>query len=299
MQGDTLAPYLFVVALDYALRIAIQSPTTNGFTLSKSRSRRYPAETITDTDYADDIALLSNTIEQAQLLLREVENAAKLIGLQINEKKTEYMIFNQVQAELKSSSNWKLNCVNDFLYLGSWINSSKKDIDVRINKAWAALRKLTPIWNSTLSMKLKLRFFHSTVTTVLLYGSSTWTLTKVLEKRLDGCFTKMLRVVKNVSWTQHMTNEVLYGDIPKITTTIATQRVRFCGHCWRSKEELAHQLLLWEPTHGKRSRGRPRRTYVDQLMDDTGLRKEELPKAMEDRDYWKDKVMDIRLRSVR
>ena len=130
---------------------------------------------------------------------------------------------------------------------------------------------------------------------MLLYGSCTWTLTKELEKKLDGCYTKMIRVIKNVSWNQHMRNEVLYGEIPKITTTIATQRAKFSGHCWRSKDELAHQLLLWEPTHGKR----PRRTFIDQLVDDTELYKEDLTNAMNDREYWKSKVVDVRLRSIR
>ena len=99
---------------------------------------------------------------------------------------------------------------------------------------------MEPIWKSTLPMKLKLKFFHSAVTTVLLYGSCTWSLTKELEKKQDGCYTKILRVVKHVSWKQHMKNEVLYGEIPKITTAIAAQRVRFSGHCWRSEDELAH-----------------------------------------------------------
>ena len=131
------------------------------------------------------------------------------------------------------------------------------------------------------------------MTTVLLYDSCTWTLTKELEKKLDGCYAKMLRVVKNVSWKQHMRNEVLYGGIPKITTAIAAQRVRFSRHCWQSKEELAHQLLLWEPTHGKRACGRPRRTFIDQLADDTELQKGDLANAMSDKEYWKSKVVDV------
>ena len=99
LQGDTLAPYLFIMALDYAMRITIQTPTSYGLTLCKSRSRRYPAVVITDTDYANDIAPLLDSIEQAELLLTQVENAAKLIGLHINETKTEYMIFNQDSGE--------------------------------------------------------------------------------------------------------------------------------------------------------------------------------------------------------
>ena len=94
-------------------------------------------------------------------------------------------------------------------------------------------------------------------------------------------------------------NYCMVGKIPKIVTVIAAQRVRFSGHCWRSKNELAHQLLLWEPTHGKRARGRPRRTFTDQLVDDTELQKEDLANAMNDREYWKSKVVDVRLRSTR
>ena len=153
LQGDTLAPYLFMVALDYAMRIVIQTPTSYGFTLCKSRSRRHPTVVITDTDYAGDIALFSDSIEQAEPLLHQVESAAKVISLHINEMKSEYMIFNQDGEEIKSLNDHKLKCVDDFVYLGSWINSCKKDVDVTINKAWAA---------STLPMKLKLKFFHST-----------------------------------------------------------------------------------------------------------------------------------------
>ena len=65
-QGDTLAPYLFIISLDYVLRTLIDKIKENGFELTKKRSRRYPAKTITDTDYADDIVILSNTHNQAE-----------------------------------------------------------------------------------------------------------------------------------------------------------------------------------------------------------------------------------------
>ena len=73
LQGDTLAPYLFITCLDYILRMTIDIMKDNGFKLAKERSRRYPAQTITDVDYADDIALLVNTPAQAKTLLHSLE----------------------------------------------------------------------------------------------------------------------------------------------------------------------------------------------------------------------------------
>ena len=92
LQGDTLAPYLFIICLDYMLRPSIDKIKENGFELTKKRSRRYPAKTIT---YADDIAILANTPNQAETLLHSMEQATAGIGLHVKAHKTEYMCFNQ------------------------------------------------------------------------------------------------------------------------------------------------------------------------------------------------------------
>ena len=90
-QGDTLAPYLFIICLDYVLRTSNDKMKENGFKLTKERSRRYLTQTITDTDYANDIALLANVTAQAKTLLHSLEHAAAGIGLHVNAHKTEYM----------------------------------------------------------------------------------------------------------------------------------------------------------------------------------------------------------------
>ena len=95
LQGNTLAPYLFIICLDYVLRTSIDNIRENGFVLTKKRSRRYPAKTITDADYANDIALLANTPNQAETLLHSLERATAGIGLHVNAHKTEFMCFNQ------------------------------------------------------------------------------------------------------------------------------------------------------------------------------------------------------------
>ena len=73
LQGDTLAPYLFIICLDYMLRISIDKIRENGFELTKKKSRRYPAKTITNADYADDIEILANTPNQAETLQHSLE----------------------------------------------------------------------------------------------------------------------------------------------------------------------------------------------------------------------------------
>ena len=133
------------------------------------------------------------------------------------------MTFNQNPLNLTTIKKKFIKLTNDFLYLGSWIYSNEKDVDLRIGKAWVTLQKLNTIWNSNLPKNLKLAFFHTTVSSVLLYGSSTWTMTKKLETKLNGCYTKMLKVVNNVKWQQRISNNVLYYNLPKITNTIATQ----------------------------------------------------------------------------
>ena len=91
LQRDTLAPYLFIICLDYVLRTSIDKIRENDFELTKKRSRRYPAKTITDADYADDIAILVNTPNQAETLLHSLVRTAAGIGLHVNAHKTEYM----------------------------------------------------------------------------------------------------------------------------------------------------------------------------------------------------------------
>ena len=91
LQGDTFAPYLFIISLDYVLTTSVDKIKENGFKLTKERSRRYPAKTITDADYADDIAILANAPAQAETLVHSLERAAAGIGLHINAHKTEYM----------------------------------------------------------------------------------------------------------------------------------------------------------------------------------------------------------------
>ena len=96
---------------------------------------------------------------------------------------------------------------------------------------------------------MKRSFFQAAITSILLYGCTTWTLTKQLEKKLDGNYTRMLRAILNKSWRQHPTRHQLYGHLPPITKTIQVRRARHTGHCWRSRDELIRDTYSYGPSH--------------------------------------------------
>ena len=154
--------------------------------------------------------------------------------------------------------------------------------------------RLSVIWKSDLTSKMKHSFFQAAVMLIILYGCITWMLTKRLEKRLDGKYTRMLQAILNRSWRQHPTKQQLYCHLPPITKTIQIRRTRHAGHCWRSRDELISDVLLWTPKHGWAKAGSPARTYLQQLCEDTGSSPEDRLKAMNDREEWREKVRDIR-----
>ena len=154
LPGDTLTPYLFIICLDYVLRTSIDKIKENWFKLTKERSRRYPAKTITDADYADDITLLANAPTQGETLLYSLEWAAAGIGPHVNAHKTEYMCFNQTgNIYILNGSTLKL--IDKFTYLGSSVLSTKADINTWVAKAWTAIDRLSVIWKSDLIDKMK------------------------------------------------------------------------------------------------------------------------------------------------
>ena len=179
-----------------------------GFEFRDKKSSRHPAKFITHTDFADDIAILSSNLTNGQILLSAIEREASKVRLIINRKKTEFIVV----GDIKVPPNSLLVCdgpikqVDDFKYLGSWLMSSSKDFEVRKATAWKAAIRMVKIWKSNLSRQCKLNIFTSTVESVLLYGAETWSLTATLDKRLDGCYTKLLRYALGYRWDDKITH---------------------------------------------------------------------------------------------
>ena len=176
-------------------------------------------------DHADDIVLLTNAPTQAETLLHSLKRAAAGIGLHVNAHKTKYMCFNQTD-DISTLNVSSLKLVDKFTYLGSSVSSTETDINTRLTKAWTTTDSLSVIWKSDLTDKIKRSFFWAVVVSILLYGGTTWTLTKRMEKKLDGNYTRTLRAILNKSWRQHPTKQQVYGHLPPITKTKTNQTCR-------------------------------------------------------------------------
>ena len=202
------------------------------------------------------------------------------------------MCYNQTGdiSTLKSSF---LKLVDKLIYLGSSVSLIETDIDTRLTKAWTATNRLSVTWKSDQTDKMKRSFFWAAIVSILLYGCTTWTLTKRLEKKLDGNYRRMLRAILNRSWRQHPIKQMLYGHLRRITKTIQVRRSRHAGYTWRSRDELISDVLLWTSSHGRAKTGRPAWTKIQHLCEDTGCSPEDLSEAMNDWERWREGVRDI------
>ena len=256
-----------------------------GFNLTKERSKRYPTKTITDTEYADGIVLLANTPSQAKTKLPSQERAAAGINLYFNAHKTEYISFNQ-RGDISTLNGSTLKVVDKFTYLGSSVSSTETDINTVLAKVRTTIDRLSVIWKSDLTDKLKRIFFQAAVVSILAGWMHTWTLIECMKKKLDRNYTRMLRVILKKSWGQHPIKQQLYGYLPPVTKSIQVRRARHVRHYWWSNNEHKRDVFLWTPS--------PARTYIQQLCADTICSREDRPKAMDDRDVWQERVSVIR-----
>lgn len=271
LQGDVLAPFLFIIAVDY---IMVKSENDFGFRLSTTKSSRVFSN-IADLDYADDIALLESNTSRATAQVNELASNAREVGLEINIKKTEFMALN-VPADTAPVSvhAQPLDRVDNFKYLGSMMKSSLDDLNYRTGQAWTAFWKLRPLWQTPehhVSLHMKLHFFEASVLTIFLYGSETWLLSSQMESKIDSfgaaCLRFILHQRRAASYHDH--SEIYKrAGMPTLSKRVNERRLRWVGHLLRlEKGEPARELAIFEPPHalGKFKRGAEPHSYKRQI----------------------------------
>ena len=180
----------------------------NVFTLKKARSKRYPAETITDADYANDIALLANTPTQSEFIQHSFQQAAGSISLQVNSDKRELICFNH-KGDISTLYGGSLKLVDKFTHFSSSVPSTESDIKMHLMKAWIVIDRLSIIQNSDPFDKIKRNFFLTAVLSILLYGCTAWTLTKRIKKVRRGLYMNTRNYIEQVlEATSHKTAAV-------------------------------------------------------------------------------------------
>ena len=142
------------------------------------------------------------------------------------------MSFNQT-GDISTQNSSSLKLVDKFTYLGSSVSSTESDIDTRLVKALTAINRLSVIWKSDLTDKMKRSFFQAAVVSILLYGCTTWTLTKRLEKKLDGNYTRMMRAMLNKTPSHGWAKE---GRLPR------TSIQQLCVDTGCSPEDLPEEM---------------------------------------------------------
>ena len=159
--------------------------------------------------------------------------------------------------------------------------------------------------STDITREVKINLFLATIESILLYNATTWTMTKGLEKSLDGAYTKLLRYALNISWKDHVKNVDLYGKLSRVSVRLRERRMTFAGHCWRcdqSANQPIHELLFWSVPDGVQKPGNWT-TYVKVLLEDFGGEKVvkknqagavlQIQKALENRLEWKKIVKSV------
>ena len=251
-QGCVIAPMLFNFVVDWVLRNALVDH--RGIQVDRQL-------VLSDLDYADDIALLADDTIQASAALTSIARYAARVGLQINVQKTKAMLFHLDHAPI-SLDGQDVEIVDEFCYLGaniSSIDSSSRDIEIRIGKASGAFNALLePVWvNRRISAKTKLRLFNALVVPVLLYGAEAWSIKIADERLLEAFYTRCLRQILKIPWYAFVSNRdvLARAGCDPLANILRARRLRWAGHVARmAPGRLPRSCLRLKPLPGWRKK---------------------------------------------
>ena len=265
-QGCILSPFLFLIVIDYIMK---KSMTDASFGI------RWKQNLLTDLDFADDLALLGTSPAELQNMTDSLQRNAEKVGLRISYEKTKTMGVGATLQPPVSIDQKDVETVANFQYLGSYLSNNgdtEYDVKTRIGKASAVFKRLYPIWRSrSITLRVKLKLYMSIVVPTAIYASETWKTNAKINNRLDVFHRRCLRGILGITWRDRITNEEVMHrtEAVPLHDIVTTRRRKLAGHVLRLESERhAHTAMTWSPHGGKRSRGRPKRTWRSTFKDD-------------------------------
>ena len=232
LQGDSLAPFLFITLLDYVLCETLLD-NIDGLTIIPRRSSRYPAVRIGALVYADDIAITCDTIDPAEKAYRRHEMNASKVGLKINlKKKILHAGHNSQPSPATTINGYTLEISNDFLYLGVSTKTPLNVVQEKIGRAWFAIGKLKPIFLSKISDAKKLRLSKATVEIIAAYGLESVRMTRSICRQIDASHRQMVLAALGITWPETISTAELTqrAKLIPLSRTIRKRQLRLVGH---------------------------------------------------------------------
>lgn len=276
LQGDTLAPVLFITVVDYVLRRCLQN--CDSFLLRPRRSSRHPSVPLPALAYADDIALLCRDPESAQRALNRLCEEGARVGLLVNAKKTEVLhIGNDTSTVITLPGGEPVSQCQDFRYLGSIISSPTAIISERRAQAWRASHLLRKFFNSSASDDSKKQLFRAAVEPILLYGLEGVPMTATREKTIDAHYRALLRYALGIHFPERISSRDLMSrtGVPELSDTLRRRRQRLIGHGLRNYHRgcaTPLALVLLNPPSERLRRGQAQtQCLLDTLFQDLSI----------------------------
>ena len=287
-QGDPLSPLIFITYLERVMDMKQderQGVCVNG-------------ELFDNLRFADDIDLLEHNCERLQRSLNSVAAAAEQMGLRINRAKTKVMVFSDKHPTgMLRLEEEEIEWVEQFVYLGSLItsdNDCSKEIRRRIALATGAMAGFNKIWRSKdIRMNVKAQILKTCVFSVLLYASETWTIKRTDQDRLLAFEMRCYRRLLNIRWQQRITNVEVrrrMNSTENIVQTVIRRKMEFFGHICRMGDGRMVKKMVFGEMGGKNRKGRPRREWLDDVMEWGNGNLATLSREARNREIWRRRV---------
>ena len=253
-NGSALSPFLFILLVD---------------TISQEVRTELPWELL----YADDLAIIDITSTDTQNRLESWQKVLTDNGLKINVAKTEHLSTRENPLPMKVNGDVLKN-VDHFNYLGSVIDRDgtiDRDVDLRVRAAWSSWRKLTGVlYDRKIPLRLKAKVYEAIIRPALTYGSECWAMKVNNKRKIATTDMRMLRGILGVTRRDHIRNEEIRRilNISPIDEVMRCGRLRWFGHVQRRDADNVTRRVMNLAIPGTRRRGRPKKTWNQQLKDD-------------------------------